>query len=528
MPVKKKVIDEEEVKSKFSPEHIAVSSYNMSTGLTTKNPWTSVEDIKEDSSSDKQEEYFETVDLCRFFYKTEPVVSTVVNKLIEIGVNDLVFKKKGLPDNQFRIFNALKPKLVEFAEVMAQEFLTSGLVVPEISYGKMDKEELIGFGVKKYQSLTVPTSMFVRDPKTIKINTSLLSDAPSYYVLIPDDIKVFIESGGTFADGHEDKVLYDNLSTYFPEFVSDVKAGKTEIQIEPDMSRLVIRRRFTPENPYPIPYISPVLDALQHKRELRRMDYSIIDKILGAILHVSVGSDEFPVTESDEDQEMMNELRNQLMYRFNTNRALERIFQLLTNHTVKLEWVFPNYEILLNEAKYKDINQEILFGLGFPQILITGESTRSGSSDPEIAMISPVKTMENFRRKIIKVIREVCAKVSDLNGFSTVPDVDFASLNLHAFATFIQALQQAYSVSAISRTSFAAALGHDFDTELAELVDEKKAIDESGLPPVGPSPFSGNVANPQNNQNNTNTQDNNQQNPAPKPTTKAKPSNNAQ
>jgi hypothetical protein len=228
---------------------------------------------------------------------------------------------------------------------------------------------------------------------------------------------------------------------------------------------------------------------------------------------VKVGSDLFPVTQSDEDQAIITDLRNQLMFRFNSQQNLERIFQLLTNHTVSLEWIFPDSQILLNTEKYRDINQEILFGLGFPQVLITGEAQRTGSSDPEIAMISPVKTMENFRRKIIRIISEVCKQVAELNGFKTAPQVSFTSLNLHAFADFMSALGKAYEISGISRTSFDEAIGYDFTDELSKLVEENTALQDSGLPEFGPTPNSRNPNNPpQANQNNQNIQNNNQSN----------------
>lgn len=474
--------------------HLVKGSYDIANAAV--NPWTSIETIGT-QTKDAFDTFIDTVDECRFFYKTEPVVSTVINKLIEIGINNLVFKKAKLSDNEFRLFTQyLKPKLLEFSEVMAQEFLLSGLVVPEISYGKIDKEDFADVGVKKYSSLIVPTSMFVRDPKTIVINSSMLSDTPSYFIQIPGDIIDFIKEEGKYADGMEDKELYNNLKTYYPDFVAAVQAGETEVPVSPETSRLVLRRRYLTDEPYPIPYIAPVLDALKHKRELRRMDYSIIDKIISAILHVKVGSDQFPTTQSDEDVEMVEGLRRQLAYRFNTNQNLERIFQLLTNHTVQLNWVFPDTAVLLNENKYKDINQEILFGLGFPQVLITGESQRTGTSDPELAMIAPVKTMENFREKIIKVVKEICKQVALQNSFSGIPEVNFSSLNLHAFADFMAALDKLYAVSGVSRTAYGEALGYDFTEQLDYLKEENDELVASGLPEFGPTPNSRNPNNP--------------------------------
>lgn len=460
------------------------------TGERVTNIWTDA--IKSMNKPYGYDEFVQSVQLCRFFYRTEPVVSTVINKLVEIGINGLNFSKNKLTDNEFRVFTSLEPKLLEFAEQMAMEYLMSGLVSPEVGYNKVnDKNYIFSLGVKKYTSLELPDSLWVRDPKSLKIYSHWLSDKPTYYVKIPDDIISFIQKKGKFADGKEDKELYELLKEFYPEFVAAVNKGEREILLEND---LIFRRRYMSDNAYPIPYIASTLDALQHKRKLRRMDYSLIDKVISAILHVKVGNDEFPITESAEDETYLNELRTQLRLRGNSEQLMERIFQLITNHTVELNWVFPESAILLDTEKYADINQEILFGLGFPRVLITGESQRSGASDPELAMIAPIKTMEDFRKKIIEVIRNICREVALRNGFKNPPQVEFQALNLHSFRDFIDGLSKLYDASALSRTTLAQVYGKDFNEELDLLTAENEELTSRGLTPFGPTPFGSNAA----------------------------------
>lgn len=480
--MKKEII---EVKQRAATKNIAFAEF---TGSSTTNPWTDA--IKSMNKEYGYDEFVKITTLCRFFYRTEPVVSTVVNKLVEIGINDLVFSRNKLSDNEMRLFNSLKPKLLEFAEQMAVEFLLSGLVVPEIGYDKVkDKNFIFALGVKKYNSLILPSSMWVRDPKSIKIYTHMLSDKPTYYVKISDEVISFIKSKGKLKDGKEDKESYEKLKKYFPEFVKLIESGEKEIPLD---NELIIRRKYTSDNAYPISYISASLDALQHKRKLRRMDYTLIDKVISAILHVKAGNDTYPITESKEDQELLEDLREQLRMRGNTEQLMERIFQLVTNHTIEMKWVFPESQILTDINKYSDINQEILFGLGFPRILITGEAQRTGSSDPEMALISPIKTMENFRAKIIEVIRDVCREVAMRNGFKNSPSVDFKAISLHSFSDFVNGLAKLYDASALSRTSMAKLYGYDFKDEVNQLKEEQEELEASGLPLFGPSPFSAN------------------------------------
>lgn len=488
-----------ETKTELPKLALASSSYSVA---ASTNVWKDVKTFS--TKSTDKDAYNEMVTLCRFFYKTEPVVSTVINKLVEIGINDIIISKKGLSDNEFRVFQSLKPRLLDFSEAMAQELLLSGLVVPEIGYGPVDKEEIAELGIKKYSRLIFPISMWVRDPNSIQINSSLMSDSPSYYVIIPDEVVYFIKNKGKYSDGNSDPDLFAELKTYYPDFVKKVLAGEKQFLLD---NKLIIRRKYLADSPYPIPYISSALDALQHKRRMRRMDYSIMDKVISAIMHIKVGSDEFPVTE--EDDSTFTSIRNQLQLRFQSDLNLERIFQLITNHTVDISWVFPETGLLSDDKRYDGINEEILFALGFPRVLITGETARTGTSNPEIAILSPLKTMDFIRRKILKVLKEICRVVAEENNFKVPASVTFKALNLHSFNEFMTSLEKLYNMSGVSRTSVADYLGFDFQDEVDKLETEKALIEDKGLSTFGEQPFSRDPGTNNNNTNNKQTVDNN-------------------
>jgi len=198
---------------------------------------------------------------------------------------------------------------------------------------------------------------------------------------------------------------------------------------------------------------------------------------------------------------------------------LERIFQLITNHTVDINWVFPDTKPLLDVAKYNDINEEILFGLGFPRVLITGEALRSGTSDPEIATLSPLKTAESFRRHILEVIKDICTEISKQNGFKSVPSVQFKSINLHKFSDVLEGLVKLYDSSAISRTTLDKEFGYDFDAEVDIMENEMKSLRDRGLSEFGPTPNSKNSVLLEGEQNQETSKE-----PTKKSTTTKKPS----
>jgi len=413
--------------------------------------------------------------------------STVLNKIVEIGINDLVFDRNGLSINEFRIFTNIKEKLLEFAENCALEYLISGLVVPEIKYTPTTKEELKDLGIKKYDSLILPEVMWLRDPETIKINDPMILDEPSYYVEIPGDLHFFIIHEGQYPDNTKDLDLYEKLLTLYPVFVEQVRAGVKYIPLE---NKLIIRRKVLSNTCYPLPYLFPSLEALKHKRNLRRMDYSLASRVITAIQLFKLGSDEFPVTESEEDQSQFNFIRDQMSWRNTAGQNTERIFQLFANHTLNIEWIMPDVQALLNEKKYSEVNQDIFFSLGFPKILTTGETERSGASDPEFATISPVKTMENLRTKILFILRGIVKEIARSNNLKTFPGTRFKPINLHSFSNFVEGMTSLYQTGNISRTSYTEAFGYNLEEELKTKSEENELMKELGVDEFPAQPFS--------------------------------------
>jgi hypothetical protein len=255
-------------------------------------------------------------------------------------------------------------------------------------------------------------------------------------------------------------------------------------------NKFVIRRRVGTESVYPTQYLSSAVDILEHKRNLRRTDYSVANKVLSAILQVKVGDKDFPMTDSEEDKKYMDGLREQLLWRNRQNNDVENIFQLFTSHVVELKWIFPDISILLNDTKYQEINQEILFALGFPRILISGETERSGAGDQEFASLAPIKTMDNFREKILRVIKEIVYQVSKKNKFDSIPEVEFEPINFHKFDVYITALSKLFDSGGLSRDSLADVLGYNFDDEVEKRAEEQKKVEVFNVPAFGENPNS--------------------------------------
>ena len=468
--------------------HKAVASfmYPLGTNISNSNPW-SPDDIDkmEVTADSKDKKYKEIIKTCRFFYQHDSIVSTVINKMIDIGITKLIPEGSKLTANEERLIKALIPDLEEFAEKMALEYLLTGLIIPEIKFNSATRIKLKELGIKRFETLQIPESMWVRDPATVKIRSSMFMDEPSYFVKVPDELIHFIRQDGTYADGGKDPDLLARLKALYPEFVAEVKNGATEVLLE---NSRIVRRNPISNNPYPIPYLSTALESLKHKRNLKRMDYSVASRVISAIQLFKLGSDEFPVTEDQQDQ--FDSLKDQIFWRNTGQRDIDRIFMLFAPHTLDVSWVFPPVDTLLDERKYLEVNEDIILSLGFPRILITGETQRTGTSNPEFAMMSPAKTMEKLQNKLLKILNSVIIELFDKNKFKGSTKLRFEPINLVGFADLSTALSTLYNTGNISRTSFAKAFGYDFEEELDLRDKETDLMEEMGIPEFEAQPFS--------------------------------------
>ncbi len=425
------------------------------------------------------------VNECRYFYRRDPFVSTVVNKIVDLAINDLIIRQGTARETVPKVFLALKGKILDFLRQAALEYLISGLVIPEIEFELVGKEGLLELGIKRFRKLTIPTDMWVRDPTLMEIRDPMFGGRVSYFMEIPEELKNFIQNKGVYQTGTEDKKLYRELVERYPEMVRAAEKGEKLLLDNP----LAIRKRYITGNPYPIPYLFSTIESLKHKRNLRRMDYSIAARVITAIMLVRLGDKDFPLTEDNEEQ--LEELRTEMLWREASNsKEVERVFQLFGNHTLDISWVFPDVDALLDDVKYKNVNQDIAVGLGFPRILITGETERSFASDPEIATISPIQTMERIRDALFPIVSRIVDTLSMVNDFGGTLEVMFKPINMMAVSSFIEGIKELYTSGNISREEFASIFGFDWYETVVKRAKESEKLKELGVDEFAPVPFS--------------------------------------
>ena len=169
--------------------------------------------------------------------------------------------------------------------------------------------------------------------------------------------------------------------------------------------------------PMAIPMAYPVLNDIEFKLELRRMDMALASTIERVILLVTTGrpADQFnQVPPKSNLENLQNIFRNQTIGRV-----------LVADYTTKAEWVIPDLSALLGAGKYEQVDRDIKEGLAS---ILSGDDKFANASIKVKIFIEGLKEgrrafLENFLQPEVK-------KVCESMGFRNVPTLEFEEIRL--------------------------------------------------------------------------------------------------
>lgn len=425
-------------------------------------------------------EYHTVLTMCYDFYQRGGVVATVLNRLAEFTITDLRNGQRDTSDEANDYYDAVlhsRPaRLQRFLRQMALEYYLTGMVLPRVEWKEMKGEE-INPRLKANKTYIFPT-FDLYPPLLIEVKWAGWGKK-SFWLKVPtSDVKLIRNKGGKIK---EQQARYQHFVQNYPGFVQTVQSGSNTIEITD--TDPILRKEIS-VSPYPTPYLFPVLEPLIFKQQLRRMDFAVASRVINAILLVREGNDDYPLTE--ENQDNLEKLKQQIQARSGNPLAMERLFMLFSNHTTQMDWITPDLEAMLNQEKYAQVNDELQEGLGFTTILLTGESRQAQASEVSTWAIQP--QMDEFRSMAEEWITELYIQARDKNNFRNFPVPRFKSIKLQDFVKTAAVFAALFAEGNVSRTTRNDMAGIDYETETEIMRDEQQFAE--GLPAYVPTPYS--------------------------------------
>jgi hypothetical protein len=394
------------------------------------------------------------------------VSAAIVNRICDVSTTRLYNRKLNSSDEELAYFDHILSLISEIVKQAIYEYLVSGFCLIDYSLdrivgSKIDKR----FGKKR---LFTPTNFFVRDPMTLDIGINPANGKRVVYLEIPFAEQEMIRNGGVYENGVLNKDVYRTYEQNFPDFVRLVKSGITKIMLK---DRYPILRKPTSYDPYPQPYLTPALESLRHKDMLKKMDYLTAQRAQEAIRHIKMGNDRYPVTE--DDPALVN-ISQQIKSRPNIS-----VYNLFTNHTVEISWVYPPLDALLSDKKYEEPNADIFLSLGFSRALLVGEMQRSNTGGASLANLGPLAIIQDVRLEFMKWVRFIYDQLADYNNFKNRPDPRFIPVRTSDFVSMLIYALSAMKEGVISRDVVANLFDTVYREEYIEIDREVEMLPDS-------------------------------------------------
>lgn len=352
--------------------------------------------------------------LCQKAYANVAIVRNSVESAVEFSNSNLHIKTANDTVKNFFIQWLNLINIYKLKDVFFREYYRSGNVFmykfdgkfkPE-DYGKMQSV----FGAK---SPVIPLRYVILNPAQIYLQSGIGYNGTYVKALSTYEIER-LKAPQTDVD----KQIFNSL----PDFVkSQIKKGGlyNEILIPLDEKRLYfVFYKKQDYEPLALPMIFPILNDIESKLELKKMDMTVARMIEHAILLVTAGE------KADQYNSKYNPQNIDNLKSVFRNQTLGRV--LVGDYTTKAEWIIPDIGEILGEAKYKQVESDIKEGL---QSIIMGEDKFANAQIKARVFIERMKEgqkafLNNF---LIPEVKRLC----EIMNFKNVPDIEFEDINLN-------------------------------------------------------------------------------------------------
>ena len=218
------------------------------------------------------------------------------------------------------------------------------------------------------------------------------------------------------------------------------------------------------------PLLWPVMADIHYKNKLREMDISVCNSVINAVTIFKLGSlkDNYipPESHFDKFSEFL--------------RAPTQAMQMVWNDAISIESSYPPVEKILGNQKYESVDQDILRGIGIPDILIGGGGKGSFSTG-FLGVRTLLERLEEGRQSVERwLLKEIELVVRTL-GIRKMPTIKFGKMSLRDEQKEKQLIIQLLDRNIVSIEAVLEAFGEDFSIELERMRDEEKIRDETGL-----------------------------------------------
>ena len=358
----------------------------------------------------------EAIELCQKAYANVPIFRNAIDLMSEFSNGEIFFEGGTDKAKDFFYRWMRKIRVWDLKDQFFREYYRSGNIFIYRVDGKFDLEDF-----KKLSTMYAEEGAELRNQIPLK-----------YILLNPFDIVA--KRVTTFNATSYEKVLseYDLERLRNPQSEEDIellnsfpeedrkniqKGGFAKnglkIKINPEKLHFAFYKKQDYE-PFSIPFGFPVLQDINAKLELKKMDQAITRTVENVILLITMGA--------PPDKGGINHHNLQAMQDLFRNESVGRV--LISDYTTEANFVIPDLNKVLGPAKYETLNKDIEQGL---QNIFFGDD-KYGNIATKIDMF--IDRLKESRQAFLnEFLQPEIKRISKALGFRSYPEARFKEID---------------------------------------------------------------------------------------------------
>ena len=410
----------------------------------------------------------DVVILCQKAYYNFAVFRNVIDLMTEFSSTNLYFTGGSQKSRDFLDALFKKIDMQSFLDRFFREYYRSGNVFIHRFDTKIQPDDLRRitqtYGGSKLTSFAedgkLPSRYIILNPADIQMGGNISFFSGLYYKILTDYEMERIKNPKT----EEDQQVYDSLDPETKKALKGRNLGIISLKLDPDKVTPVFYKKQDYE-PFAVPMGYPVLEDINWKQEMKKMDMALTRTTNQAILLITMGS------ELKDGSLNINQRSIETMQKLFENQSVGKV--LVSDYTTKAQFVIPDIAGILDPKKYSVVNQDIQMGLNN---ILVGEDKFANTSIKIQVFIERLKQgRDAFINQFLNhEIKRICKSL----GFKNYPKAHFQEIELKDKTTWNRVVAQLIQYGILTAEEGLEAISSGRLPEPEESVESQKKFRE--------------------------------------------------
>lgn len=358
----------------------------------------------------------DTIELCQKAYANVPIFRNAIDIMSELANSNIYLEGGNTKSKDFINKWFDKIKIWNLKDQYFREYYRSGNIFLYRIDGKFSTEDfkklIQVYGSGSLSPGKIPVKYIMLNPYDITIESSSSFDRGVYKKILSAYDLERLKSPKT----DYDKEVLRSLDPELRKNITSNKWSNDGAYITLDPAKLIYSfYKKQDYEPFAIPFGYPVLDDINWKMELKKIDQAISRTIQNVILLITMGN--------DPDKGGVSAANLSAMQALFQNESVGRV--LVSDYTTKADFVIPDLRKVIGPEKYQIVNEDIREGL---QNIIVGNEKFANTQVKAQIFLERLKEARNaFLNDFLQPqIKMVCHNM----GFRKYPIAKFEDIEL--------------------------------------------------------------------------------------------------